>query len=93
MPSKKNTEELKNLMRMWNRGTFEKLSKSLKYHWAEHGNGMSFMKYLRKAANFNYKGAIKKTLNSGRTRWTRKSGEYIIKRGDKIVSYGKNRVR
>jgi RHS repeat-associated protein len=81
--------ELKGLIRMWSKGSMNKLSQSLLYHWRKHGKEMNLIQYLRKAANFSYKGAKSSGLRAdGSIRYYRKSGEFIIKRGGKIVSYG-----
>lgn len=79
--------EAEGLISKWDKASFPTIEKSLQYHYREHGRG-GMMRYLRKAANFNYKGAKKKILSDGAVRYNRKSGEFIITRGGKIVSYG-----
>jgi len=49
-------------------------------------------KYLRKASNFNCKGAHRLARPDGTVRYVRKSGESLIERMGKIVSYGFNAV-
>lgn len=83
-------KELKSLMGMWGKGTYRSVAESIRDHAFRKGFGKDVLKYMRKAKNFNYKGATKKVLSDGAVRWTRKSGEYIIKRDGKIVSYGFN---
>jgi len=56
--------------------------------WQKHLPDRDVWTYLRKAANFNKKGARRKLLDDGAVRYSRKSGEYLIERGGKIVSYG-----
>ena len=80
--------EAKTLVNMWSKGSFNTVFDSIRYHAKIHGQG-NVMKYLRKAANFNYKGARKIGLRAdGTVRYVRKNGEYIIKKGGKIISYG-----
>jgi hypothetical protein len=83
--------EAKQLMSKWNKGNHYNIAESLRYHADKHGFGGDMPKYLRKAASFNKKGARKTTLSDGATRWNRKSGEFLIERDKKIVSYGKNK--
>ena len=80
--------EAKALMKMWDASTFPTLAKSLRYHANTHGFRDDVWKYMRKAANFNKYGATKKLLADGATRWKHKSGEFLIERAGKIVSYG-----
>ncbi|MCI5207227.1 MAG: RHS repeat-associated core domain-containing protein [Candidatus Electrothrix sp. ATG2] len=82
--------EAKNLMSKWSKGTFDSISDSIRYHTGRHGDG-DIAKYLRKAASFNKKGAKKKILDDGATRWNKKNGEFLIEREGKIVTYGKNK--
>ncbi|MGL5839781.1 MAG: hypothetical protein ACRCY3_14915 [Sphingorhabdus sp.] len=80
--------EAKRLIGLWSKGNHSSLKASLEYHVGKHGSG-DLTKYLRKAENFNYKGATKSELENGATRWNRKNGEFIIKdENGKIVSYG-----
>ena len=68
----------------------DNVAQSIRYHAKKHGFGNDVPKYLRKAANFGKKGAKKKLLPDGATRWTKKNGEFLIERGGKIVTYGRN---
>jgi RHS repeat-associated protein len=88
-PPKMSLTEAKQLMGKWDKGNHERLSESLRYHANKWGGG-DIVKYLRKAANFNKKGASKKFLDDGAIRYKRKDGEFIIERNGKIVSYGKD---
>ena len=63
---------------------------SIRDHAKRHGFGDDIPKYLRKAANFNKKGAKKTILDDGATRWNRKNGKFLIERDGKIVTYGVN---
>jgi len=68
------------------RGNHHSISDSIRYHVNKHGNSDT-LKYLRKAYNFNKKGAHKVTRIDSSTIYKRKSGEYLIERQGKIVSY------
>lgn len=83
-------KEAKNLLFIWNKATYRTIADSLRDHAARHGFGDDIAKYLRKAAHFNKKGARKKILEDGATRWTRKSGEFFIERDGKVITYGIN---
>ena len=85
-------KEAKNLVSMWDKATHSTRYDSIRYHAKKHGYGNDIPKYLRKAANFNKKGASKKNLEDGATRWNRTNGEFLIERGGKIVSYGVNQI-
>jgi RHS repeat-associated protein len=80
--------EYARLSRLWSAATFKSIKDSLRYHYAKHGTS-SFSTYLRRAAQFNYRGAQRITGKNGTTVFRRKSGEYIIKdKNGKILSYG-----
>ncbi|NYZ70042.1 hypothetical protein H0A36_28925, partial [Endozoicomonas sp. SM1973] len=83
--------EAKQLMSKWDKATYHTLSDSIRDHAKRHGFGNDIVKYLRKAANFNKKGAKQKALEDGAIRWNRKSGEFLIERNGKIVTYGINK--
>lgn len=83
-------EEAGTLISKWGKGTYKKVSDSMLDHARRKGFGDDVGKYLRKAANFNKTGAQSRILENGAKRWFRKSGEYIIERNGKIVSYGLN---
>lgn len=84
--------EAKRLIRRWGRGTFPSRSLNIKYHAAKRGDG-DIWRYLRRAYNFNKKGATA-TVQSGDTvRYERKSGEFLIERDGLIVTYGRNRPK
>jgi hypothetical protein len=81
--------EAKELMQRWNRGTFETVADSIRYHHESHGGGRDVWQYLRAATNFNKRGARRRWLPDGRTRWKKGNGEFLIETQDgKIVSYG-----
>ncbi|OUS24651.1 hypothetical protein A9Q99_24095 [Gammaproteobacteria bacterium 45_16_T64] len=84
-------KEAKQLMSRWDKATYDTLSDSIRDHAKRHGFGNDIPKYLRKAANFNKKGAKQKTLDDGATRWNRKNGEFLIERDGEIVTYGVNK--
>jgi len=85
--------EAKSLVGAWGRGSFETISKSIKYHYAEHGAEVgagNVVQYMRKASTFaaNLKGARRISLGDGMTRYVKK-GHYVIKdSAGKIISYG-----
>lgn len=75
------------LMQKWDKATYPTLANSIVDHAERHGFKANYLKYLRKAANFNKKGARKTKLPNGAWRWN-KGTEFIIERCDKIISYG-----
>lgn len=79
--------EAKRLVSRWSRGTFRTVGDSIRYHAEKHFRG-DISTYLRKADSFNKTRAVKTVLDDGAIRWTRKSGEFLIEREGKIVSYG-----
>jgi hypothetical protein len=78
--------EAKKLINKWDKGNHYTICDSIRYHVKKHGDGDT-LKYLRKAYNFNKKGAHHFTRSDGSTIYKRKSGEYLIERYAKIVSY------
>lgn len=82
-------KEIEALMEGWGAGTYTSIPHSIVDHAERHGFQGNYLKYLRKANNFNKKGASKKLLSNGSTRWT-KGFEFLIERDGKIVSYGEN---
>ena len=82
--------EAKRLISRWSKGNHDNIAESIRYHAKKHGFENNIPKYLRKAGSFNKKGATKKNLSDGATRWNKKNGEFLIEREGKIVSYGKN---
>lgn len=93
--NKQQAEEIERYIQNWGIGRsvepFDSPAHCIVWHANEHGGG-EFLKYLRQANSFNKRGA-KKKLVDGAKRWTRKSGEFLIERDGKIVSYGKNVLR
>jgi hypothetical protein len=81
--------EIQQLMQAWDKATYPTLPTSIVKHAQKHGFEDNYLRYLRKAANFNKKGAHKKLLPNGATRWN-KGDEFIIERDSKIVTYGVN---
>jgi hypothetical protein len=81
--------EIKSLMVKWDQATYPTLENSIVDHANRHGFTGDYLKYLRKADNFSKKGARKKLLPDGASRWN-KGTEFIIERNGKIVSYGEN---
>jgi hypothetical protein len=81
--------EIQVLMRLWDQATYPSLPASIVRHAEKHGFTGDYLRYLRKAANFNKKAARKKFLPDGATRWN-KGNEFLIERNGKVVSYGEN---
>ena len=85
--------EAKSLVGSWSKGTFATRAGSIAYHFDKHGGEVgakNAWQYLRKAEGFskNLKGATKKDLGDGVTRYYKK-GRYIdINKDKKILSYG-----
>jgi RHS repeat-associated protein len=81
--------EYRVLRNSWSQGTFRTMAESLRYHFQKHGRGLSFDTYMRRASQFNPKGA-RKSFNpaTGHTTLRRANGEFVIlNRQGKIVSY------
>ena len=57
--------EIKTLSANWDRATYPTLAASIVKHAQKHGFSEDYLRYLRKAANFNKKGARKKQLPNG----------------------------
>jgi hypothetical protein len=81
--------EMQALMTDWNQATYPTLATSIVKHAQKHGFADDYLRYLRKAANFNKRGSRKKQLPDGATRWN-KGQEFLIERNGKIVTYGEN---
>jgi hypothetical protein len=81
--------EIQTLSANWDRATYPTLAASIVKHAQKHGFAENYLRYLRKAANFNKKGARRKQLPNGATRWN-KGQEFLIERNGKIVTYGEN---
>jgi hypothetical protein len=81
--------EIQQLMQTWDKATYPTLPASIVKHAQKHGFENEYLRYLRKAANFNKKGARKKYLPDGAIRWN-KGDEFLIERNSKIVTYGIN---
>ncbi|MGH2413748.1 MAG: hypothetical protein ACRDEA_08660 [Microcystaceae cyanobacterium] len=82
-------EEIKSLMEKWDKATYPTLANSIVDHADRHGFTGDYLKYLRKASNFNKKGARKKLLPNKAFRWN-KGAEFLIEKNRKIISYGEN---
>ncbi|MGV0027581.1 hypothetical protein [Phormidesmis priestleyi] len=50
--------EIQRLMASWDRATYPTLPTSIVKHAQKHGFAGDYLRYLRKAANFNKKGAL-----------------------------------
>jgi hypothetical protein len=83
------TTEIQTLMANWDRATYPTLAASIVKHAQKHSFAEDYLRYLRKAANFNKKGARRKQLPDGATRWN-KGQEFLIERNGKIITYGEN---
>ncbi len=87
--SPQEADEIQQLIQAWDKATYPTLPASIVKHAQKHGFEDDYLRYLRKAANFNKKGARKKYLPDGATRWN-KGDEFLIERNGKIVTYGVN---
>lgn len=81
--------EIQTLLQKWNKATYPTIANSIVDHANRHGFQEDYLKYLRKANNFNKKGARKTKLLNGALRWN-KGTEFLIERDNKIISYGEN---
>ena len=81
--------EIKQLMENWEKATYPSLANSIVDHADRHNFRGNYLKYLRKADNFNKKRAKRKILPNSTYRWN-KGNEFIIERNGKIISYGEN---
>jgi hypothetical protein len=81
--------EIQKLIEGWDKATYPTRPASIVGHARKHGFGDDYLRYLRKAANFNKKGARKKLLPNDAVRWN-KGNEFLIERYGKIVTYGEN---
>ncbi len=87
--SDEESAEIKRYMDRWEQATYPTLAQSIVDHANRHDFQNDYLKYLRKAANFNKRGARRKILPDGATRWNR-GLEFLIERNGKIISYGEN---
>ncbi len=81
--------EILSLMTEWDLATYNSIAHSIVDHTERHGFQTDYLKYLRKAHNFNRKRSKRKDLSDGSVRW-HKGIEFLIERNGKIVSYGEN---
>jgi hypothetical protein len=82
-------DEIEALMAGWSLATYSSVAHSIVDHADRHGFMGNYLRYLRKAKNFNKKGAQRRYLSDGSIRWN-KGDEFLIERDGKIVSYGEN---
>lgn len=81
--------EAKRLVRRWDRGSFATIAQSIRYHHEQHGTA-DVWSYLKKANAFDQAGARMLPRGDGSVRWLRRSGEFLITRNNRILSYGVN---
>ena len=81
--------EMQRLMESWYKATYPTLATNIVKHAKKHGFEGDHLRYLRKASNFNKRGAKTKYLPDGVIRWN-KGDEFLIERDGKIVTYGEN---
>lgn len=82
-------KEIQQLIEAWDKATYPTLPTSIVKHAQKHGFDHDYLRYLRKAANFNKKGSHKKYLPDGAIRW-KNGNEFLIERDSKIVTCGEN---
>ena len=83
--------EIERLMQGWGQASYDSVAHCIVNHANRHGYPGNYLKYLRKAANFNKKRSRKSSREPGVYRWNRRNDEYLIERDGKIVSYGMNK--
>lgn len=81
-------EDIERLMQKWGQSTYDSVAHCIVDHANRHRFPGQYLKYLRKANRFNKKRSKKRISEPGVTRWKKHSGEYLIERDGKIVSYG-----
>jgi hypothetical protein len=90
--SEQQKNQVRTLTERWDEGTYSSKAHSIVDHSTRHGYGDNYIKYLMDAAGFNTRGATPKVLDAvtNTVRYNKRSGEFIIYRDGKIVSYGWN---
>ncbi len=81
--------EIRSLLLEWDAATYTSVAHSITDHSDRHGFQNNYLKYLRKAHNFNRKRAKQKRLSDGSIRWN-KGIEFLIERNGKLISYEEN---
>lgn len=84
-------EEIERLMLRWGQANYKSVAHCIVDHANRHQYPGNYLKYLRKAENFNKKRSRKSSPAPGVRRWNKFNDEYLIEREGQIVSYGKNR--
>ncbi|KAM3100911.1 hypothetical protein ACKFKF_10595 [Phormidesmis sp. 146-12] len=64
-------EEIESLVTAWDKATYPTVAASIVRHANKHGFQNDYLRYLRKAASFNKKGARKKDLPDRAVRWNK----------------------
>lgn len=82
-------KEIQTLLEAWDQATYRSVYHSVFDHANRHGYENNYLRYLRKASNFNKRGARRKNLSDGAIRWN-KGSEFLIERDDRVISYGEN---
>ena len=81
------------LLSIWDAGEHPTVEASVAYHHQAHGQGLSLLEYLRAAARFDRTTATRNpssgTRRGGTVKYKRKNGEFLIEKGGKILSYGR----
>lgn len=81
-------QQIEKLMDKWGQSSYDSVAHCIVDHANRHGFPGQYLKYLRKADNFNKKRSKKRNSEPRVIRWKKRSGEYLIERDGKIVSYG-----
>lgn len=80
------------LLSKWDAGEHASVESSVAYHRLAHGEGLDLWEYLRRAAAFDLNEAARNpptgTRRDGTVKYKKKSGEFLIERNGKILSYG-----
>ena len=69
--------EIQTLLADWSQATYPTLATSIVKYAKKHGFTGEYLRYLRKASNFNKKGSRQKRLPDGAIRWN-KGSEFLL---------------
>jgi hypothetical protein len=76
--------EIESLMLRWGQGSYDSVAHCIVNHANRHGYPGDYLKYLRKAANFNKKRSRKSSREPGVYRWNRRNDEYLLGDTEKL---------
>ncbi|MEM8535962.1 MAG: RHS repeat-associated core domain-containing protein [Chloroflexota bacterium] len=95
--NEKEQASIRRIMEHWDKGKYDSRAHSIVDHTSRKGFGNNYLGYARGANRFRTNVRARGVRNSGlredgSIRYWKKSGEFVILRDGKIVSYGFNRV-